>query len=729
MAYYPRVFYENGDEGGGGGGSAAADAALALGRTPEEIAALTKAYEDQKKAEEEIRAAREVGNQELVRYLEEQNRLARESSTISQEQLDQLQERIDRTEQLAEAEREANEEIEEAARLELELLGYANQVVDAVKKQVVELQNTRKALGQSTGLFGQFNQQLTDSVATAARFGKDQGVVSAAIGQLSNNMMNFTQMSNASQKTLIDGSIALGQFGVDAVTAAKNNDFLMNSLGKSAEEAVDYQKGLIELGSEIGMSGTMLVEQFGSMSKDLAKFGDNAGKVFENLARTAKETGVEMNELMGIAKQFDTFEGAASAVGKLNAQMGTNLDAMALLQEEDPAKQVEMLRDAFTATGKSIENMTKFEKMAAAEAMGMDVDVLQKFLGPKEEISETDKDFDELMEATMTFTDKLSAIGKQLATFFTPVMSALADLLDFISPVLSALGDVIQYLAENKKVAYSLATVIGLALAPQLIAMGKNFLVGAFGAIKFTASLVKQTVVLAYNNVVAGIAIARTYAGIAAQGIYNAVLMLGNVQYIASAIAHGVFTAAITLGTIAMNIATAATTALSIAMAVLTSPIGLVVLAVVGLIAIIYTFRESIAEVGAFFGALWDGIAEKFNYLIDAIVTGAEKASNSVSALLGSDDEEVPQLAEGTPNFKGGKAIVGEKGPEMVNLPRGAEVIPNNKLQAAQNNVTAANTAAEGRPPVIKLMLDERELGQAVLDVIDKKLSVFTGIN
>ena len=100
--------------------------------------------------------------------------------------------------------------------------------------------------------------------------------------------------------------------------------------------------------------------------------------------------------LFKITEQFNTFEGAASAVGKLNAQMGTNLDAMALLQEEDPAKQVEMLRDAFTATGKSIENMTKFEKMAAAEAMGMDVDVLQKFLGPKEEISETDKDFDEL---------------------------------------------------------------------------------------------------------------------------------------------------------------------------------------------------------------------------------------------------------------------------------------------------------------------------------------------
>ena len=114
----------------------------------------------------------------------------------------------------------------------------------------------------------------------------------------------------------------------------------------------------------------------------------------------------------------------------------------------------------------------------------------------------------------------------------------------------------------------------------------------------------------------------------------------------------------------------------------------------------------------------------------DKIAETAQSASSAVTSFLGGgDEEEVPQLAEGTPNFKGGKAIVGEKGPEMVNLPRGAEVIPNNKLQAAQNNVTAANTAAEGRPPVIKLMLDERELGQAVLDVIDKKLSVFTGIN
>ena len=90
---------------------------------------------------------------------------------------------------------------------------------------------------------------------------------------------------------------------------------------------------------------------------------------------------------------------------------------------------------------------------------------------------------------------------------------------------------------------------------------------------------------------------------------------------------------------------------------------------------------------------------------------------------------QIPLLAKGTDNFEGGSAIVGEQGPELVNLPRGAQVVPNNKLQNAESSVADANTAANNKPPVIKLMLDERELGQAVMDIIDKKLSVTTGIN
>ena len=302
MAYYPRVFYENGD---GGGGSGASDAAAAIAESVEQQQNLTTAYEETQAAEEQLRVAREAGNQRLIADIENRIRLRREELGVSQQQLDLMEQEVAERERETQEQERLNREIEAAAELELQRLSLAQQLVDEIINQTVALQDTRKALGEATGLFGQFNQQLTDSVATAARFGKDQGVVSAAIGSLANNMMNFTQMSKDNQKTLIDGSMALGQFGVGAETAAKNNDFLMNSLGRSAEEAVGFQKDLIELGAEIGMNGKALVQGFGQNAKTLAKFGDQAEKVFMDLAKTAKETGVEMDELFKVTEKFN----------------------------------------------------------------------------------------------------------------------------------------------------------------------------------------------------------------------------------------------------------------------------------------------------------------------------------------------------------------------------------------------------------------------------------------
>ena len=42
----------------------------------------------------------------------------------------------------------------------------------------------------------------------------------------------------------------------------------------------------------------------------------------------------------------------------------------------------------------------------------------------------------------------------------------------------------------------------------------------------------------------------------------------------------------------------------------------------------------------------------------------------------------VPAFARGTSFAPGGLSLVGERGPELVNLPRGAQVIPNNKIGA-----------------------------------------------
>lgn len=53
-------------------------------------------------------------------------------------------------------------------------------------------------------------------------------------------------------------------------------------------------------------------------------------------------------------------------------------------------------------------------------------------------------------------------------------------------------------------------------------------------------------------------------------------------------------------------------------------------------------------------------------------------------------------FAGGVTNFGGGLAIVGEQGPELVNLPPGSDVIPNGRTQQILNNTTAASNTPQG---------------------------------
>lgn len=68
---------------------------------------------------------------------------------------------------------------------------------------------------------------------------------------------------------------------------------------------------------------------------------------------------------------------------------------------------------------------------------------------------------------------------------------------------------------------------------------------------------------------------------------------------------------------------------------------------------------------------------EKFNFApgIGTVIAGI--ATVALGSLL---QAALPRFAVGTQNFSGGMALVGERGPELVNLPKGSGVIPNEKI-------------------------------------------------
>ncbi len=62
-----------------------------------------------------------------------------------------------------------------------------------------------------------------------------------------------------------------------------------------------------------------------------------------------------------------------------------------------------------------------------------------------------------------------------------------------------------------------------------------------------------------------------------------------------------------------------------------------------------------------------------------AAVTTPSFIATAIAGIIGAF-ASIPAFATGTTNFSGGTALVGELGPELVNLPRGSDVIPNKDL-------------------------------------------------
>lgn len=103
--------------------------------------------------------------------------------------------------------------------------------------------------------------------------------------------------------------------------------------------------------------------------------------------------------------------------------------------------------------------------------------------------------------------------------------------------------------------------------------------------------------------------------------------------------------------------------------------------------------------------------------------------TGSVEAILGAGTSnartaagiKLPGFAGGVSNFKGGLAVVGERGPELVNLPGGSDVIPNGgsgqSVQALKDVAQAHRDAAKAIEDHAKSLRGTAE-GQAALEKI-----------
>ena len=87
----------------------------------------------------------------------------------------------------------------------------------------------------------------------------------------------------------------------------------------------------------------------------------------------------------------------------------------------------------------------------------------------------------------------------------------------------------------------------------------------------------------------------------------------------------------------------------------------------------------------------WSNLMEWFNE--NPIVRWIKTKSDGGNSFSSAD---IQGNAEGTDYWSGGLTWVGELGPELVNLPRGSQVIPNNKIGGVGGTVIDITVANHG---------------------------------
>ena len=173
---------------------------------------------------------------------------------------------------------------------------------------------------------------------------------------------------------------AFAAMGTLASTNGKSLTDTMHEVGSQA----------INMGKQFGVGPKVLAKSMASMAGDVANFGTLSVKQLSSLAVYTHKLGISAKELNGVIDKWDNFEDAAAGASKLSQAFGMNIDAMQMMKEQDPGKRMDMLRESFQATGKSVEDLSRQELKLLSAQMGLSEEAAKKALS-------SDMDYDDIV--------------------------------------------------------------------------------------------------------------------------------------------------------------------------------------------------------------------------------------------------------------------------------------------------------------------------------------------
>jgi hypothetical protein len=350
----------------------------------------------------------------------------------------------------------------------------------------------RAAIAKLNGGLDTYAKELGDGMNQATKFGLSLQQFGEGFLAVQEGLTQLNTLSARSRQNLSNLASQMKILGMDSFV--QNVETGIQVLGMTADRAGEVQKELLGLGSALGPKFKKMIDsEFGPAMASLSAHTRNkAIKVFKELAVQSRITGLELSKLQAFAEQFDTFEGSAEIVGKLNAALGGNyFNSLELLRASE-SERVKMIREGIALSGRRFKDLSRFEQKFAAQALGVSsVAEAHKLLR-----TETQKEADELAKLTAqglkfnlsaeqmrqrvantrSAKEKLNQILQNLLVVFTPLILK-------VNEFLTMLAKTIETTKEGMTTFGQYAKVLGIVALGLVAIKGTLFLISKAGGL------------------------------------------------------------------------------------------------------------------------------------------------------------------------------------------------------------------------------------------------------
>ena len=666
---------------------------------------------------------------------------------LSQQELDTTQERyrvqLDLREQIAqEAELRATirDISSELLGIQLDQLATAKGLTIELIKMAHQLDAANVALAKSTGYTQAFAADIIDVTEANNTLGLTLAEGSEIIGGLTTNMTLFATASDNTRKSLRDTAAALSKMGVSAEETGLLFDGLTRGMNLTVNAAERVAKDFDRLGQQIGLPTSQMVSDFNALQPQLARYGNEGVKVFKKLAKEARSLGMDLQEAFNIAEAFDTFQGAADLAGKLNAQIGLQLNSVELMTASHEDR-IKILRQEFDLRGKNFKDMDRRQKQAIAEVLGVDVDLASRLFGDPVELrkyNKEQKEMKERAEAMTTAMDKFKVAMQDLFLKMAPVVETIMSFVQFLAD--TGIAQVLLFVAAMK----GILTVVG-TLATTLPVVGPML-----GSLFTTMGFVAPTMPAFLTNLGASLQSFFAFLGT----ISPAQIAKGALAIVGLAASLGILGMSLSsfkdIGLDELGTAAGAIVILSLAIvalgAVMYSGVGAIVfaagiVALLGLAAALTALGLALNLISMALGNKTSGIAGSLDIIASAMARlGSSEVINGIKSFIvelgalakafGDFEAASDSMASlerivtvsttvSTGDLENMKAVMGQV-QATFNASQAADRVAMREAATATANAGRSRTIAQARRQPIQLIVNDRVFGEAVMDVYEE---------